>query len=176
MAGKDHPEFDDAELVASANRGDERAFEVLYFRYRDWAARVARRFVPADDVGDVLQDAFGYFFGKFPGFELRGTVKGVLYPAIKHLALNRLRRRRPTVTLDEVPDTMELGTAADVATPADLAGPISRLGPLQQEILLLRFADDMSLAHIAEVLGIPVGTAKSRLHNAIEALRATARS
>jgi RNA polymerase sigma-70 factor (ECF subfamily) len=46
----------------------------------------------------------------------------------------------------------------------------------QREVLMLRFADGLSLAEIAEALQIPLGTVKSRLHGAIEALRADERS
>ncbi len=50
--------------VAAANRGDPAAFEALYFRYRDWGARLAYRFTgDRDEALDVLQDAFAYLLG-----------------------------------------------------------------------------------------------------------------
>ena len=48
---------------------------------------------------------------------------------------------------------------------------IAGLPPLQREILDLRFQHDLSYAEIAEVLGVPVGTVRSRLHNAMQLLR-----
>jgi RNA polymerase sigma-70 factor (ECF subfamily) len=45
------------------------------------------------------------------------------------------------------------------------------LAPSQREVVLLRFVDDLSLAQIGEMLGIPLGTVKSRLHNALRALK-----
>jgi RNA polymerase sigma-70 factor (ECF subfamily) len=47
--------------------------------------------------------------------------------------------------------------------------------PAQREVLLLRFADDLSLAQIAEALAIPIGTVKSRLHAALAALKGRVR-
>ena len=44
-------------------------------------------------------------------------------------------------------------------------------GPEQRELLTLRFVDDLSLPQLAEALGVPLGTIKSRLHRAIQALR-----
>lgn len=162
----------DEDLVELANAGDERAFEAIYYRYRDWSLRVAGRFVrDRNDVADVVQEAFAYLFDKFPGFELTGTFKGVLYPTVKHLALTRVRRSRPTVTLDEVPEIVLVDRGA-LESSSPLMGSLRHLAPLHQEILLLRFADDLSLGEIAASLGIPLGTVKSRLHNALEALKA----
>jgi RNA polymerase sigma-70 factor (ECF subfamily) len=48
---------------------------------------------------------------------------------------------------------------------------ISSLSPLQREILDLRFSQGLSYAEIAEALGIPVGTVRSRLHNAVAEVR-----
>ena len=50
---------------------------------------------------------------------------------------------------------------------------LGRLEPAQRAILVLRFYLDLTLPEAADVLGIPVGTAKSRLHRSLEALRAT---
>ncbi len=162
----------DEELVARANAGDARAFEELYVRHRDWTLRVARRFVrnPAE-VADVVQEAFAYLFDRFPGFELTGTLRGFLYPTVKHVAAGRARRERPTVSLDDVPEDLLAGAGAAEPASLGLLRSLRDLSPLHQEILLLRFVDDLTLADIAASLEIPLGTAKSRLHNAIEALR-----
>jgi DNA-directed RNA polymerase specialized sigma24 family protein len=61
----------DQELIAAANAGDATAFEVLYFRYRDWVVGLAFRFTGDRDLAlDVLQETFLYFLRKFPGFNL----------------------------------------------------------------------------------------------------------
>jgi RNA polymerase sigma-70 factor (ECF subfamily) len=163
----------DLDLVADANRGDGTAFEVLYYRYRDWVAGLAFRITGhREDALDVLQETFAYFFGKFPGFELTAQVKTFLYPAVRHLALGRLRKRRPAMAL---PDDGLMPTAAadphagqGLAAVEDLLAP---LAPAEREVVLLRFVDDLPLADIAEALGIPLGTVKSRLHNALRKLR-----
>jgi len=163
----------DDELVTLANEGDDTAFEAIYYRYRDWALRVARRFVrDSNDIGDVVQEAFAYLFDKFPGFELTGTLKGLLYPTIKNLSISRARRSHPTVPLDDMPESLLVDTGSTDSEKIALVGSLRRLSALHQEILLLRFADDLSLPEIAAALGIPLGTVKSRLHNALEALRA----
>jgi RNA polymerase sigma-70 factor (ECF subfamily) len=57
-----------------------------------------------------------------------------------------------------------------------LAEALSNLGDGQREVVLMRFVDDMKLAQIAEALDIPLGTVKSRLHNALKKLRADERT
>jgi RNA polymerase sigma-70 factor (ECF subfamily) len=163
-------DLNDRALIERANRGDDDAFAALYHRYRDWVAALAYRFTGnRDDALDVLQEVFAYFFGKFPGFELTASLKTFLYPATKHISLTRLRQRRPNVDIDTVAG--ELVAAEHSPLRADLDRALRAMPPLQREILLLRFADDLSLQQIAEALEIPLGTAKSRLHNALEAMR-----
>jgi RNA polymerase sigma-70 factor (ECF subfamily) len=166
----------DLDLVAAANRGERAAFEVLYNRYRDWAWMVALRFCGnEDDAADVLQETFLYFFNKFPDFELRCRLKTFLYPAIKHLALNKLRGVRTTVGLtDEEMDSLPAPAPRNPgAERADLEECLASLPSQQCEVVILRFADGLELQEIAEALSIPLGTVKSRLHNALETLKAT---
>jgi RNA polymerase sigma-70 factor, ECF subfamily len=123
-----------------------------------------------DDALDVLQETFAYFWGKFPGFRLTGSLTTFLYPTVTHLALTRVRKRRPTVDVDALAD--ELAAETPAREPGDaVVREIRGLPAPQREVLLLRFADDLSLQQIADALAIPLGTAKSRLHNALQALR-----
>ena len=164
----------DAELVAALNAGDTSAFDALYYRYRDCVVRLAARFGGhEDDALDVLQETFWYVLRKFPGFRLTSAMTTFLYPVVKHLAL-AARRKRQRMSGDEA----TLQTVADRSGPAnphaareELAGVISSLPETHSEVLLMRFVDAMSLEEIACALDIPVGTVKSRLHNAIATLR-----
>ena len=159
----------DLELVERANRGEVEAFEALYRRYRDWVVALAERHTGnRDDALDVLQDAFAYFFGRFPGFVLTAQLKTFLYPVVRNLALDRVRRRRPEVDVDALADILP---APPTNVAGDLGHLLSTLPAPQREVLLLRYADDLSLAQIAEALGVPLGTVKSRLHTALAALK-----
>src|SRR5436305_15118595 len=78
----------DLELIAAINRGDAAAFEVLYFRYRDWVVGLAHRITGDSDTAlDVMQETFLYFLRKFPGFRLTANLKTFLYPAVRNLSI-----------------------------------------------------------------------------------------
>lgn len=170
MPATDPTDPTDEALIERANDGDEDAFAALYQRYRDRVTALAYRFTGnRDDAVDVLQEVFAYFFGKFPGFKLTASLKTFLYPATKHLSLDKVRRRRPSVEVDSMPGTLLVPEASGLRP--DLEHALRALSPLQREVVLLRFGEDLSLQQIAAALEIPVGTAKSRLHNALEAMR-----
>jgi RNA polymerase sigma-70 factor, ECF subfamily len=164
----------DVELVAAINSGDAAAFEVLYFRHRDWVAGLAYRFTGDSDASlDVLQETFLYFLRKFPGFRLTANLKTFLYPAVRHLAIAARRKtarcQATAAELEQLEHTPAPPTAG--AEAGDLEFVLAALPEEQREVLLLRFVDGLSLAEIAEAMDIPLGTVKSRLHNALEALR-----
>ena len=167
----------DQELVALCNEGSRaqarEAFNALYNRHKDYVLRVAFRYVREPDSAlDVLQDTFTYLLRKFPppgdGLQLSANLRTLLYTAAKNTALTRLRNQNDSARDPEV-DPDELATAA--RDDSELGQLLRGLSPNEREIVTLRFVDDLSLAEIAETLQIPVGTAKSRLHKAVSALR-----
>lgn len=162
----------DQDLIAAINRGDAEAFEVLYFRYRDWVARLALRFTHDEDLAlDVMQGVFVYFMKKFPGFELRCELKTFLYPAVRNLAVGMRRKSERYVSNEEIlneqpsPSASKEGAGGEI-----LLAVIHSLPEPQREVLMLRFVDGLALNEIAIALEIPLGTVKSRLHNALETL------
>lgn len=161
----------DRRLVANANAGDAAAFEELYRLYRDWVFSLAMRFVGhAPDAEDVLQEAFSYLLSKLPDLQLAGRMTTFLYPVVKHLGIRACQRRGRLAGDDE--SLGELATRdPSGADRRELAAVLSGLPEAQREVLLMRAADDMTLEEIATALGIPVGTVKSRLHNAAAWLR-----
>ena len=155
-------------LVARANRGDPAALEELYRRHRDWVLGLAHRLTGnRSDALDVMQETFLWLFGKLPGLTLRASLRSLLYPAVKHLAIDLARKRRRTVGGDP-----ELGFLLPSEEDGDFARLVARLPEGEREVVRLRFALDLKLEEIADALGIPLGTVKSRLHNALRALRA----
>jgi RNA polymerase sigma-70 factor, ECF subfamily len=166
-----YTDFSDEALVEAANRGDVGAFEAIYYRYRDWVVRLAFRIAGNHvDALDVLQETFAYLFRKLPEVRLTARMTTFLYPVVKNLSIAARRKATRHTPGDEA--------LADVAAEEtertsrdELAIVVGALSEGQRDVLLLRFVDGLSLAEIGATLGIPLGTVKSRLHNALDALR-----
>lgn len=166
----------DSALIAACNGGGPAAavaFDALYRRHKDYVLRVALRFVPDTDTAlDVLQETFLYLLRQFPpvgeGLTLRAKLTTLLYPVAKNTAITALRRSRRFPQGEQAPDDL---AAPSVADEGDLRRVLDHLPPGQREVVLLRFVDDLPLGDIAEMLGIPLGTVKSRLHLGIRSLR-----
>ena len=159
--------------MAAINDGDPDAFEALYLRHRDWAVNLAFRFTSDRELAlDVLQEAFLYLLKKLPDFVLRAKFTTFLYPVIRNLALNARKKNQRYDLVDDKLEALTEPVEPDVGENLGdkLRAVMSNLPDQQQEVLLLRFVDDHSLNEIAEILEIPPGTVKSRLHNALRAL------
>jgi RNA polymerase sigma-70 factor (ECF subfamily) len=171
----DRDDRSDEQLVAALNGGDARAFDAIYYRHRDWVVRLALRFTGRDeDALDVLQETFAYFFRKFPGFVLTAKLTTFLYPVVRNLSIAARKRRRREFDEEELIEP-QVPPQAVGGGREELAAVLKALPGGQREVVLMRFVDDMSLAEIGTALGIPEGTVKSRLHNALKALRADPR-
>lgn len=177
---KQHPNdrLGDEELVEFCNHGDadeaETAFNTLYERHKDYVVRVALRYTNNRETAlDVLQECFIYLLNKFPpvgeGLTLTAKLTTFLYPVARNLAISQQRKEKLRSPKDRV-DPDELPGPS--TTPAgDIGHILHELPTERREVVLMRFADDLSLREIAEILEIPVGTVKSRLHLAIRQLR-----
>lgn len=160
----------DAELVAAVRGGDEGAFAALYHRHRDWVVRLAYRFTADhDDALDVLQETFVYLVRKAPALHLTASMRTFLYPAVKNLSIAVRRKRRRLVLGED--ELLQQQPGPQTPEQSELAAALRGLSELHREVVLMRFVDEMSLDEIATALRLPVGTVKSRLHNALRTLR-----
>lgn len=176
---------DDA-LVARCQRGDKHAFGTLVERYADRVYAVCRRWVGDRAIAEeVAQEAFVAAWRALPGF--RGDAR--FHSWLMRIVVNKCRnhhtyrtrrahgRHDPLVTDDDKP-TLQLvhgGPGADASThrtdaSALLERALDRLDEDQRSVLVLRDLEDLTYDEIGEMLGVPRGTVKSRLHRARAAL------
>lgn len=174
-AGQNDPRTDD-QLVAAANRGDDTAFTALYDRHAPYCMKLAMRFAGEYELAcDAVQDTFTYFYQKFPGFTLTAKMTTFLYPAVKHNAL-AVKKKSKRAQGDHDSEAL-LGVAGGEQDPAnqeesgDLRALLAQLSDGHREVLMLRFNDGLLLEEIAEMLQIPLGTVKTRVHHAVKKLR-----
>jgi len=160
----------DLELIHATNDGDERAFESLYFRYRDRVAALAYRFTRhQEDALDVTQETFTYLLRKFPGFVLTSSLMTFFYPAVKNLSIAARRKRQRLHGGDDAFADLHAPPVSD--RPSELAQALSRLSDAHREVILMRYVDGLTIDEIAAALEVPPGTVKSRLHHALRLLR-----
>ena len=173
----------DQQLVQRAQRGDLRAFDLLVLKYQGRIAALVSRYVSdAGEVEDVTQEAFIKAYralGKFRGDSAFYTW---LYRIAANAAKNHLvaKGRRPgaDATIEDAEGFDEGGMLSESASPEALAmgGELaavveSALNALPDELkaaLMLREFDGLSYDDIADVLGCPVGTVRSRIFRARE--------
>lgn len=177
--GKDQ----DAELVHHAKSGDARAFEALVVKYQRRIARhVARYIRRASDVEDMVQETFIRAYRGLPSFRGDSSFYSWLYRIATNVAINALKRDPAPVLLgDEAPeeraDVFQPGIsdnedperrlmASQIADAVQRA--LERLQPELADALMLYEVEGKSYSEIATMLGIPIGTVRTRIFRARE--------
>lgn len=176
----------DGQLVTRVQQGDKRAFEVLVLKYRHRIFSLVSRFVrDPDEVQDVVQEAFIKAYRAIGGFRGESAFYTWLYRIAANTAKNHLvtRARRPPGADLEVEDAEQLDAAwalRDVEDPESLLmteqlreaveAAIRRLPEDLRTALMLREFEGLSYEEIAEVMACPVGTVRSRIFRAREAV------
>ena len=176
--------MDDDELVARIAAGDDTALRELFGRHASWLAVRLRSVLPAADVEDVLQETFLAAWRGAGGYRPQGTCGGWLWGIARRQAALLLRRRGPA---EQAGTALPADLAAGRHTPdpaetalarAELEGAVAALGPdgsPEREVWRLMYEQDRPVAEVAELLGVPPGTVKSRAHRARRLLRAVLR-
>jgi len=168
---------DERTWVVRARGGDRDAFTRLIDLYDRRLLYYVLRFLPdADRALDVMQDVWLTLFRRLAGLRAPEAFRVWLYQVAHDRVVDAVRRDRRREELFEPLGPERNGVADDGPGP-DLERAefvhhaLGLLSPDHREVLLLRFLEDLSLQEIAEALRLSVGTVKSRLHYARQALR-----
>ncbi len=176
----------DQQLVARVQTGDSRAFDLLVLKYQHKIFSLIGRYVhDADEVQDVAQEAFIKAYKALPKFRGDSQFYTWLYRIAVNTAKNHLvsRSRRPPGSDVEVEDAeyYEGGAALrDIETPENalfgaelkqvVEAAISDLPDDLRTAVTLREFDGLSYEDIADIMDCPVGTVRSRIFRAREAI------
>ena len=174
----------DHQLVLRVQKGDKRAFDLLVLKYQYKLQAIISRFVrDTDEVADVTQEAFIKAYRALPKFRGDSQFYTWLYRIAINTAKNYLvsKSRRPTSTDIDVADAEQFADnekLIDEASPEDLImtqelsqviqGALSQLPEDLRTALTLREFEGMSYEEIADIMGCPVGTVRSRIFRARE--------
>ena len=162
-------------LVEAAQRGDHDAFEALAIGAGDRLFAIARlilRNIPAAE--DAVQETLVHAWRDLPRLRDPDRFDAWLHRLLINACNDqgRLRRRWSTeISVVHVEPTSDDATEA-MADRDQLERGFRRLKPEQRAAVVLHFYLGLSAAEVAETLGVPLGTAKSRIHYATETLRA----
>ena len=164
-----------ADLVQRAQSGDREAFAVLAGAAVDRLYAVARLILrDAELAEDAAQETLVRAWRDLPSLRDVGRFDAWIYRLnVRACADIGRQRRRWRAELTVVPsEPIEHDRSAELADRDELERGLRRLSEAQRTILVLTYYLGFGPGDVAEALDIPVGTAKSRLHYAIEALRA----
>lgn len=178
---------DDARLVERCLRGDQKAYADLLERYRRPVYAIVRRMVPNDEEArDIAQEAFIKAFRKLDTYDTTRSFANWLFRIASNLVIDRHRRRKlVTVPLvrtgrdgeeERTWDTESGGPSpaeefSDRERGARLGKIIDSLPPGYRAVIVLRHLESRSYDEIAEILELPLGTVKARIHRAHKLLR-----
>ena len=174
------------DLIRRAQGGDQATFRALVEQYTPVAWRTARALLADRSAAeDALQDAWLDIWRATPRLDPARPFRPWLLTVVANRCRMQARRRSlPLAPLDDAlaerlaDETSESGYVGYGAAPtstaddASLNAALAALTTEQRRVLALRYHADLDLNEIAEVLAIPLGTVKSRLHRALAALRA----
>ncbi len=175
---------DDQFYIQECLRGRREAFdELVKLYYRRLYNAVYRLLGHAEDAADVVQEAFANAFVSLASFKGEAGFYTWLYRIAFNLAVSWQRKRRDVVQLD----ALDGDQAWEPADPSEMTRPERRLEAAENElglqaalsrlsfehrmVLILKDIEDMRYDQIAEILRIPIGTVRSRLHRARAELR-----
>jgi len=177
----------DSELLQRYRRGDEQAFREIVNRYKNPLYAFLRRFVSQDDVvEDVFQETFLQLYASQESFDINRPLRPWLFTIAANKAKDALRKmqRQSSMNMGAIADAGDFSIdevvnilASYEITPEDEASAketaqrvrqiVSEMPENLRGILILAYFEQFSYKHMAQILSIPIGTVKSRLHTAV---------
>ena len=177
--------WDDRRLIGECLKGRTEAFGVIVRRYQDRLFNTVVRLLDnAEDAQDVVQESF------ISAYQSLGTFKGDsllftwLYRIAMNAAISLKRKKKATISLDTgskhdlVIDPVDQSTSSEPGASLEreeeesrLQAALNRLSLEHRSVIVLKEIEEMKYEEIAEVLDVPIGTIRSRLHRARTELR-----
>lgn len=182
----------DEELLTQFCLGQTEAFGVLVKRYeRELYGYLQRYLGDRNLADDVFQNTFLQLYTKSGKYEAGRPVRPWLYTIATHQAIDALRRngRHQTVSLDQGREELPEGDVRSLVDLVEARGPgpidqaqgeerrerirgaVDKLPDFLRQVVVLAYYQGMKYREVAEILDIPVGTVKSRLHAALVKLQ-----
>ena len=168
-------------------KGDQNAYADIVNLYQHKLYQICYRMLGnKQEAEDIAQEAFVRAYINLHSYDQKRKFSTWLYRIATNLCIDRIRKKKPDYYLDaEVAGTdgldMYSQIAADEKLPEDVVAQmelqeriqyeISRLPDKYRSVIVLKYIEELSLQEISEILDMPLGTVKTRIHRGREALR-----
>jgi RNA polymerase sigma-70 factor (ECF subfamily) len=163
---------EDADLISRVRRGDVEAYNLLVSR---WEKRVfnylLRLTASPDDALDLSQDAFLKAYQNIRKLDDPARFGPWLYRIAHNEAYSLFRKRRPETALEDAASERNPAPGFPMDLSLAVTAALDRLNPEQREAVVLKVYEGFKFDEMAEVLGCPVSTVKSRLYTALDLLK-----
>jgi RNA polymerase sigma-70 factor, ECF subfamily len=162
------------ELLARIANHDEAALKALYDLYYPRLARFLVRIIGnSSDVVEIINDVFLVVWNGASGFRGEASVSTWILSIAYRKGARLLARARPTVALDDTEIRDPNGDhASSTAVDRDLQRALAQISPQQRAVVELTYYFGYSYSEIAEIIGCPENTVKTRMFHARRTLRA----
>ncbi|MDQ0163441.1 RNA polymerase sigma factor SigW [Bacillus alveayuensis] len=173
--------------IKQIKKGDQDAFADIVDLYKDKIYQLCYRMLGnAHEAEDIAQEAFIRAFINIHSFDTKKKFSTWLYRIATNLSIDRIRKKKPDFYLDaELSGTERLTMYSQIASndllPEEELESMEIQDTIQKEILklpekyrsviVLKYIEELSLQEISEILNVPIGTVKTRIHRGREALR-----
>ena len=168
-------------------KGDQNAFAEIVELFQDKLFRVCFRMLGnRHEAEDIAQEAFVRAYINIHTFDTKRKFSTWIYRIATNLCIDRIRKKKPDYFLDaEVAGTEGLNMYSQIASTEELPEEevlkmemqdrvqyeISRLPDKYRAVIVLKYMEDLPLQEISDILEMPLGTVKTRIHRGREALR-----
>ncbi|KMY46056.1 RNA polymerase sigma factor SigW [Bacillus sp. FJAT-27916] len=180
------------ERIQQVRDGDQRAFEDIVEFYKDKVFQLCYRMLgDRYEAEDVAQEAFLRAYVNIHTFQMNRKFSTWLYRIATNLCIDRIRKKKPDFYLDaEVAGTEGLDMYSQIPSAEKLPEEelenlelkervqleIQKLPEKYRAAIVLKYVDELSLKEISEILHLPIGTVKTRIHRGRDALRKSMQS
>ena len=173
--GREHTPDPDAELMTEVSRGSELAFTVLVRRHQNPLLNFFTRMGALSDGEDLVQETFVRLFRYRDRYRPTARFTALLYHLARNVWADRGRKDARCERLTSgLRAESAVSSAPDFTNPGerlDVDAALQKLSPKLREVIVLNVYQRLRYQEIADVLGIPLGTVKSRINLAVAALK-----
>lgn len=169
---------DEKLLIEMAANGNKVAFSKIFFNYKEMVYRVIYRLMGNSDyIEDAVQQTFIEIYKALPGFESKSKFTTWIYRIAVNVSIQFLRKRRPHEKIPAIdPDEIEANFSSmkeqdSKETLKIINVALKTMNLKKRTVVILHDIEGRTMEEISEIVGVPLGTVKSRLFHGREDLK-----